>query len=601
MGQAADYPAFKKIDGRHPFKSAVPGGFVDYGARRMRGAEIIYFNFALAREMGLIPAGHPDRLNPKLRRAVLDAFALTIVNEYDLENETPIPERDRLPQTYMATRYLQLQHPGRVGKGSGDGRSVWNGMFSRRGVTWDISSCGTGVTQLCPATAEQQRFFKTGNWQADYGCGTATVEEGLTSALMSETLHRNGLATERVLVVLRMASGFAVNVRAGRNLLRPSHFFVHSKQNRLERLRGVAECFIRRQVANGAFPELPDGAGRYRFLAEEMSRTFARLAATFEREYIFCWLDWDGDNILADGGIIDYGSVRQLGLYHREYRFDDGPRWSTSLPEQRRKARLIVQNFAQVRQFLITGRRPPLRSLRHDPILALFDEEFERTRLRLLLRNIGFDAELQEALLDHERSRIEGFQRVHTWFEHGRSARGPIKVGDGVTWNAIFSTRDLLRELPDRYLEEYAPLPARKFLDIALSTFASRNDRRLTPNRERRAREFQRCYFDLLEAAARRHDTPVPLLLTEIAGRSTIINRYDRITGDSVLYAARKLTRHRKRLGPERLYEILRAFVHHQTLVPELRPPAPKAIQHPDARRIFDQLIGLVEELRYGH
>ena len=30
--------------------------------------------------------------------------------------------------------------------------------------------------------------------------------------------------------------------------------------------------------------------------------------ALLEEEYIFNWLAWDGDNILASGAILDYGS-----------------------------------------------------------------------------------------------------------------------------------------------------------------------------------------------------------------------------------------------------------------------------------------------------
>jgi hypothetical protein len=330
------YRQFARIDGHHPFRRAVPDGYVDYAARRRHGGEVVFFNFALAREMGLIARGHPDRVNAGLRRAILDTFCLTIINEYDVDNSVPIPDSDRLSRRYMATRYLQLQHPGRTGRSSGDGRSIWNGTYTGRGVTWDISSCGTGVTRLCPATAESSRFFKTGNGRASYGCGTATLEEGLSAALMSETLHANGINTERVLAIIRLADGFAINVRAGRNLLRPSHFLVHSKQRNLRALKGAVDLFVQRQIDNGDWPRLRSGKARYEFMADEIALTFARLAATFESEYIFCWLDWDGDNILANGGIIDYGSVRQFGLFHREYRFDDGPRWSTTITEQRR-------------------------------------------------------------------------------------------------------------------------------------------------------------------------------------------------------------------------------------------------------------------------
>jgi len=595
------YAAFRRIDGRHPLKQAVPDGYVDYAARRVRGSEVVYFNFALAKEMGLLSSAHPDRMNQELRQAILETFSLVIVNEWDLENDVEIPPADRLPGTYMATRYLQMQHPGRQGCTSGDGRSVWNGRITHDGVTWDVSSCGTGVTRLCPATAEQKKFFRTGNWQADYGCGTATIEEGLSSALMSETLHRNGIATERVLAVLETPSGFSINVRAGRNLLRPSHLFGWLKQGDPARLKGVADLFLDRQIRNGDLPAVHGPRRRYALLAESAARTFARIAATYESEYIFCWLDWDGDNILTDGGIIDYGSVRQFGLYHREYRFDDGPRWSTTIPEQRRKARLIVQNFVQIREFLVSGRKPSLASCADDPVLELFDEEFSKTADRLLLRNIGFDEPAQQALLEQAGERLRRFREAHRYFERAKVARGPRKIPDGITWNAIFSTRDLLRELPERYLEQGGPISPRAFLDIAASTFASRRDRRITAHRKRMALQFQREQLALIECAAKAARLSVPAMLTEVAARSAFVNRYDRITGETVLYATRKLIRQRKKLGPTRLSRVIASFVHHQTLVPELGPQAPAAIQHEDARRVFDAITDLAEELRHGH
>jgi uncharacterized protein YdiU (UPF0061 family) len=601
VARPPEYPQFPKINGDHPYKSAIPDGHVPYAARRLRGSEVVYFNYGLAREMGLIPARHPDRMNKRLRRAVLDTFSLRIINEYDLERGTTFPERDTLADTFMATRYLAMQHPGRTGKTSGDGRSVWNGTLTHRGTTWDISSCGTGVTRLCPATAETQEYYRTGNWVANYGCGTATVQEGLTAALMSEIFHRNDIATERVLAVIELADGFAVNVRAGRNLLRPSHFFVHLKQNRTDSLRASIDCFIDRQMRNRVFPKVRSRAERYRMLADEMARTFARITATYEREYVFCWLDWDGDNILADGGIIDYGSVRQFGLYHREYRFDDGPRWSTTIPEQRRKARYIVQCFAQIRDLLIEGRKPTLGSLTHDPVLETFDREFDRTKDELLLRDVGFDAAARESLLARALPTLHAFAAAHAYFEHARAARGPRKVADGISWNAIFSTRDLLRELPRRYLERGAPLPTREFLDIGLSDYASMRDRRVTSHRKRRVSQFQRTYTDLIEAAAQVTRRSVPLVLGDVAARSAILNRYDRITGDGILHAATRLVRNRRRLGCDGIHEVVAGFAAYQTRLPEQRKPqaAPESAD-PDSGRVLDIIIDLAAHCRHS-
>jgi len=596
MGQD-EYSRFDKLDGSHPFKKAVPGGFVDYAARRLPGGEVVWFNFQLARELGLIPTQHPDTLNTRLRRKILDAFCLTIINEFELERGRAY-EQDRLPGTYMATRYLQLQHPGRTGQTSGDGRGVWNGSITHRNVRWDVSSCGTGVTRLCPATAEEGRFFKTGNTDSSYACGTASLQEGLSGALMSETFHRNGISTERVLAVIALANGYAITVRAAPNLIRPSHFFVWLKQNDHDKLRAVADLYIDRQVRNGEFPKLA-GARRYARLAEQVATDFARAAARFESDYIFCWLDWDGDNCLVDGGIIDYGSVRQFGLFHREYRFDDGPRWSTSIVEQRSKARYIVQTFAQIRDFIVSGRKKPLRNYGNDPVVRQFDDTFKRERRRLLLHNAGLPPTVCDALACKEVDAVEGFRRAHSYFERARTARGPVEVGDGLNWNAIFSTRDLLRELPDQLLRKAERFTAEEFIEVGASSYAQKLDRRVTAARRRMASEFQRRYWTLIEHAAEHLKRSVAWTLSETAHRSAVINRFDRITGDTALYAAKRLIRSRRRLSERELHGIVERYLTLQTRNPE-RVQKPASLKGPNAKRVFDSLLDLTAELRYG-
>jgi hypothetical protein len=593
------YARFRSLDGSHPFRRAVPRGFVDYRARRVRGAKVAYFNFALAREIGLIPADHPDRLTHGLDEAVRETFALTIVNEHDVRRGIEIPARGLLPGPFMATRYLQLQHPGRRGATSGDGRSVWIGSVAGRGTTWDFSACGTGVTRLCPATAWTGRFYKTGSRRACYGCGTATVFEGLSAAVMSECFHGNGIRTERVLAVLALPGGFGITVRAYPSLLRPAHFFVWLKQGDLASLRGVAELFYERQVGNGAFPALR-GRARWKHLAEWVARSFARAAASFESEYVFCWLDWDGDNVLMDGGVLDYGSVRQFGLYHREYRYDDGPRWSTTIPEQRRKARYVVQTFAQIRDALETGRRRPLSAFRRDPVVRRFDGEFEVERLRLLLRNIGFSSSVVASLLGARRPLVERFRREHRYFERA-SSRRRLVVTDGITRNAVYSTRDLLRELPLRYLEEDRALTPREFLRIAASTYASRRHRSSTPARARRARAFQRAYLELIRAAARIAGTTRRRVLEEVASRSAIINRFARITGDASIDVAARLSRTRRRLDAGQIYAVIRALVGDHLSVPEARGARPAPVPSgAAARRAVEALRGAIAGNRHG-
>jgi len=70
------------------------------------------------------------------------------------------------------------------------------------------------------------------------------------------------------------------------------------------------------------------GDEKYSKALEYLARTYARLAAVLEEEYIFNWLAWDGDNMLADGGILDYGSIRQFAARHNKYRYEDVDRAS---------------------------------------------------------------------------------------------------------------------------------------------------------------------------------------------------------------------------------------------------------------------------------
>ncbi len=582
---------------------------MSYPARRRRDSEVAYFNFDLAREIGLIPARHPDRLTPGLRRALLDTFSLVIVNEWDEAHGRIPPPRDRLPHPYMATRYLQLQHPDKRGVNSGDGRSVWNGLVRSPRGRFDVSSCGTGVTRLCPATSALGRFFRTGNALADYGCGTAHIDEGIGAALMSEAFVRNGIRTERVLAVLSLPSGQAINVRVAPNLLRPSHFFGLLRRRQDEDLRRLVLYYAAREIEDGRWPEIKRDRDRIDYLVERVALDFARVTATFESEYIFCWLDWDGDNILTDGSIIDYGSVRQFGLYHHSYRFEDTDRLSTSIPEQKRKAREIVQRFAQIRELLQTGELPALRDLREDDSLALFDRAFESHRRALFLKQIGFDDKDIESLLREAPERCEGLLALHGRLERRRSSRGARRVPDGLTWNAVYCMRDVLRELPGRILQselgELRPVSAREFFGIALSDYASRKDRQINVYRRRQASAYQRQYLDLIDLVARQTRRSREEVLRGVSERAVLRNPHARMTGDGLTHATRRLTSNRSRLAPEETFRLLRAFADFQQREPSRdrggsggSSPDPMIEERPLVRRIHRDLLRLARDFR---
>ncbi|MBK9130789.1 MAG: YdiU family protein [Gammaproteobacteria bacterium] len=599
---AGSYGSFGKLDGDHPFRQSVPGAFVDYPVRYRDGGRVFYFNFALAREMGLIPRAHPDELTTELARTVLNTFSLQIINEYDSVHHPELLDEAR-PKPYMATRYLQLQHPSRRGLTSGDGRSIWNGCLRGRGKTWDVSSCGTGVTRLSPATGREKKFFRTGDVGASYGSGLADLWDGVAAAMMSEVLHGNGIRTERTLAIIDYGDGSAVNVRAYPNLLRPAHFLHHLKQGNSESLRRVADYYIARQAANGDWPAPVSGARAYRYLAQRIATDFGRMAARFVSDYIFCWIDWDGDNILMDGGIIDYGSLRQFGLFHHEYRYDDVERMSTTIREQRAKARYVVQAFAQIAEYLVSGRKTNIRNFRADAALRTFDAAFAEHREELLLYKLGYAPELHRRLLGDGgfRRDLAEFTRIFSHFERTKSKRGPYDITDGVTWDAVFCMRDILRELPARYQAGEGPLDADEFIRIMRSRYASRQDVRMYPARRRRIKRFQVLYRRLLRRAAGLSGRAAEHLLVQLVRRSALINRYERITGDAALIASKRLIKSRNTMNKNDIYRLISGFASDQILSPERRVQAPDTVAWDRcARLLYQSMIRVVAEYREG-
>ena len=592
------------MNGKHPFKTAVQNGYVDYAVRARRGGRLFYFNFDLAEEIGLIPRGRPHVMSRALSRAVLDAFSLQIINEYDIAHHVKIPKEDVRPHRYMATRYLQMQHPDKKGHTSGDGRSVWNGSFKGRHGRWDFSSCGVGATRLSPATAIEQRYFKTGD-KNGYGSGRMDLVDGVEAALMSDIFHRNKFRTERTLAVIAYDDGTCVTVRAGKNLLRPAHFFMYLKQGDYPGLKRVVDYHIARQVENKEWPSIQDPEKKYNDMLERMTVAFAKAAAQFESEYIFCWMEWDGDNILADAGIIDYGSVRQFGLFHHEYRYDDVDRFSTTITEQKNKAKYLVQTFAQLTDFLISGKKKNLKGFKNHPSIKRFERTFGQTKNEAVLYRIGFDKNAQTLLLKSARDReaVREFRALLRYFENAKASRGRHTVADGINWDATFCVRDILRELPALYLSGADAIPPEQFIEILRSAYASSPDVRIGRSRREKIARFQRAYGRLVRRAARMTDRTTDDLLRSIRERSAIINRYSRVTGDAAVLIARRLVREWKVLSTDELNQMFRDFVEEQILRPEsLSAPAAsdRHTRSGKTRRALHAMLETVKEYREG-
>lgn len=526
------YHSFDQINGTHPYQEAVPEGYLLYPVKQLKGGKIVYFNFALAQDMGLIAENHEKELTPDLTEKILETFCIQIINEYDQANGTKIAKEQIKPNKYMATRYLQIQHSNKQGKTSGDGRSIWNGIITNNGITWDVSSRGTGVTALAPGAVVANKPLKTGDDSFGYSCGLADTDELYASALMSEVFHRQGIATERVLAVIDLGNGAGIGVRAAPNLLRPAHLFLYAKQGRHDLLKQSFDYFIDRQIKNGAWQVR---RGDYDKVLNLVSENFAKFAARLERQYIFVWMEWDGDNILGDAGIIDYGSVRQFGLRHDQYRYDDVERFSTTLNEQRGKARNIVQAFAQAIDFVKTKARKPIEQFAQHESVRLFDSRFDQGLREEFLKQIGLSEDLSKKLLKKNAKLVEDLYHSFSVLERVKTKAKQAKVPDGVNRPAIFNMRNVLCELPNKFdpkniVKDSEFLSPIEFLRLSASSHSKRADLKLSNSLKTKIRNFSACYTQLLKVAIENNPTKT---LREIRQQASLENAQGRITGNA--------------------------------------------------------------------
>jgi uncharacterized protein YdiU (UPF0061 family) len=566
------YEKFKELDGTHPWRQVSPDGYIDYRARYRPNGRVLYFNFPLAGEMQLIPTNHPHTLNKELEEIILETFSLQIINEYDLQLGKKYPPEAVKPLPYMATRYLQTQHRNKRGKTSGDGRSIWNGCLRTKRLTFDVSSRGTGATILSPGAQKAAGIVQTGDESYGYSSGLAELDEMLGSAVMSEIFYRQGIPTERCLAVIGFQDGTAIGVRSAPNLIRPAHIFRYLKQGRHAELKASVDYFIEREVENGFWRVPRRGPARYEKALDYLARSYGKMAAVLEEEYIFNWLAWDGDNMLASGAILDYGSIRQFAAKHDQYRFKDVDRYSASLSEQRYWARLIVQTFAQAMDFISTGEKQNLREFKDAKCLSAFDLAFRTESDYRVLCRIGFTEEQVEQLRQTAQPEIQQFHKALSYFEDLKVSKGIEKLPDGFTHQPVFLIRNLLRVLPAFYVaqaiadveDESAYMPEELFCRVMAASYVGKRDLQLTPARSGHIRNFQQCYLKLVAALS----DPIDEVLRTLQERSAVINHRHRLTGDALVLIIEDVIAMKGKIKVQRLQEALESFIDSQVLIP---------------------------------
>ncbi len=430
----------------HELFSKIPEMCLPYSVKSNSKGKIFYLNENFCYELGILGKNFSGKDLSFLKKEILEFFNLQIINDYDRLNHTSISSENVKPYFCFATRYLQLQHKSTLGKTSGDGRAIWNGTISNKGKVWDISSRGTGVTSLAPGIVEAGKPLPTGTTEYGYSCGLSELKEIYTSIIMSERFYKLGFSTERIIAGIDIGNGYGVCVRASENLIRPAHLFRYLKLNDHNGSKILLDHIIDRDFKNKKIDFNTQDKNCYDKYLEYFCENFIALCAKSKYLEVFVWLDWDGDNILIDGGIIDYGSVRHFGAHHNKYKYNDDGRYSTNLDEQIKKTQFTVQVFCQLVDFVKTSEKKPLNIFKNNALIKNFNKMVFKKEISYFLKDLGLSKlKIKRALSWHsKKSRVlyESFLKLKQ-----KKASKTMPCADGLNAWPVFNVNHMLSDL----------------------------------------------------------------------------------------------------------------------------------------------------------
>ncbi|MCB1073871.1 MAG: hypothetical protein KDK96_12350, partial [Chlamydiia bacterium] len=106
------------------------------------------------------------------------------------------------------------------------------------------------------------------------------------------------------------------------------------------------------------------------------------------------------------------------------------------------------------------------------------------------------------------------------------------------------------------------------FMATMASSYAKKRDRTLHVAKVRKIREFQTRYWALVRQTAKACKTTERIILLELGMRASMINQYDRITGNSILEVTEKVLKERKKLSFDDMHQVIQDFIQYQKLQP---------------------------------
>ena len=137
-----------------------------------------------------------------------------------------------------------------------------------------------------------------------------------------------------------------------------------------------------------------------------------------------------------------------------------------------------------------------------------------------------------------------------------------------------------------------------EFLEVIKSSYAKRSDLRLTILRVKQIKRFQSLYMSLVRSLEKHANVSRSQFLLELTMRSSVVNRYDRVTGDSISFIVQKVQKMRPKLTAEELYLLTEQFSSYQNLDPDQKSETSEV---PERHRIIMKgFTSIVRECREG-
>ena len=140
-------------------------------------------------------------------------------------------------------------------------------------------------------------------------------------------------------------------------------------------------------------------------------------------------------------------------------------------------------------------------------------------------------------------------------------------------------------------------------MKIIASSYATRNDRKLTSQKVKKINLFLQSYTALIENVEALSKKPQNQILLELTMRSALINRYDRMTGDSINWVTEHILRVKKNLSSQEVQKIIEDFIEYQKLNPSAEQnllEKNNQIERRTASKVKAKILSLVREHREG-